>query len=132
MVGELVKNYRVKRGLSLSKLAERAGVDKSYLHSIERNVDPIPSIQFLEKIAPILGIAIDTLLAECSDQTFDPVWNDIVTKVLERGLTTEEYIDFLEFTNIQSSETTELQLPINHHLKTFLESQKLEHENGIN
>jgi len=126
MVGETVKHYRMKRGLTLSKLAERAGVDIFYLRSLEKNLDVNPSMQFLEKVTPALGITIDTLLSESSLPSIDPMWNEIITEALERGLTTEEYIDFLEFAKKQSAETK-----IHHHLKTFLENQKLKYANRI-
>ncbi|MFC0471602.1 helix-turn-helix domain-containing protein [Halalkalibacter kiskunsagensis] len=131
MLGEIVKKYRIKRGLSLSKLAELAGVDKSYLSSIERKKDLNPPMQFLEKVSPVLEVSIDTLLSECSFQTYDPFWNEVVTEALEIGLTTEEYIHFLEYTKRQSAETRVRQLPIYQHLKTFLESQKLGSEARI-
>lgn len=49
LIGQRIKQYRKEKGYSLSELAEKAGVAKSYLSSIERNLQTNPSIQFLEK-----------------------------------------------------------------------------------
>ena len=54
--------------ISLSELAERAGVAKSYLSSIERNIQSNPSIQFLEKISAVLDIPVNSLLNDKSDE----------------------------------------------------------------
>ncbi|MCY9128792.1 transcriptional regulator SinR, partial [Bacillus spizizenii] len=48
MIGQRIKQYRKEKGYSLSELAEKAGVAKSYLSSIERNLQTNPSIQLLE------------------------------------------------------------------------------------
>ena len=56
MIGDRVKKIRLERKLSLSELALKAGVAKSYLSSLERNLQTNPSIQFLEKIATVLGV----------------------------------------------------------------------------
>ena len=42
--------------MSMTELAEKAGVAKSYLSSLERNLQTNPSIQFLEKIAVVLDV----------------------------------------------------------------------------
>lgn len=39
MLGKNIYQFRKKRGLTLSELAERAGVSKSYLSNIERNIN---------------------------------------------------------------------------------------------
>ncbi|MDE5414586.1 helix-turn-helix domain-containing protein [Alkalihalobacterium chitinilyticum] len=119
MIGETVKKYRIRKGLTLSDLAERSGIEKSYLISIEEKIYLNPSLQYFEKISPILGIPVDDLLMECSQETFDPIWNDVVNEALQSGLTTEEYINFLESTKKQSSNTENNKLPILYQLKTF-------------
>ena len=54
LIGQRIKQYRNEKGYSLSELAEKAGVAKSYLSSIERNLQTNPSIQFLEKVSAVL------------------------------------------------------------------------------
>lgn len=49
MIGKRVKQLRTERGLSLTELAEKAGVAKSYLSTIERDIQSNPSIHFSRK-----------------------------------------------------------------------------------
>lgn len=62
MMGENIHKIRKMRGLTLSELAERAQISKSYLSNIERNLNQNPSIQIVEKIAKVLGVDFRTLL----------------------------------------------------------------------
>ena len=64
MIGDRVKKLRLEKKMSLSELAEKAGVAKSYLSSLERNLQTNPSIQFLEKIATVLSVPVDHLIHE--------------------------------------------------------------------
>lgn len=62
MIGDRVKKLRQEKKMSLSELADQAGVAKSYLSSLERNLQTNPSIQFLEKIAGVLNVPVDHLI----------------------------------------------------------------------
>ncbi len=42
MIGERIKRLRLQKGISLTELAEKAGVAKSYISSIERNLQKKP------------------------------------------------------------------------------------------
>lgn len=42
MIGERIKRLRLQKGISLTELAEKAGVAKSYISSIERNLQKNP------------------------------------------------------------------------------------------
>ncbi len=102
MIGEKVKKFRTEKGLSLSELAERAGVAKSYLSSIERNIQSNPSIQFLEKIAAVLDISVESLLHENSDENsdseeLDEEWTNLIQEAIEAGISKEQFKEFLEF-----------------------------------
>ncbi|WP_227937125.1 helix-turn-helix domain-containing protein [Alkalihalobacillus deserti] len=121
MVGELVKKHRMKKGLSLAELAKQAGVDKSFLSSIEGKTHFTPSLQVLEKITPVLGMSIDALLVECSLETSDSVWDNIVIDALEAGMTTEEYIEFIGFVKELSSKTTSPKMPSAYYFEMFSE-----------
>lgn len=63
MVGKRIYELRTELGLSLTELAERAGVAKSYLSNIERQLQTNPSIAFLEKICVVLEIEPSILLS---------------------------------------------------------------------
>ncbi|WP_078545787.1 helix-turn-helix domain-containing protein [Litchfieldia alkalitelluris] len=99
MIGQRIKNYRLQRKLSLSELAERAGVAKSYLSSIERNLQSNPSIQFLEKISSVLGVSVNTLLdGEINDPAeLDSEWANLVKEAMKSGVTKDQFREYLEF-----------------------------------
>ncbi|RNA68911.1 helix-turn-helix domain-containing protein [Alteribacter keqinensis] len=102
MIGERVKKYRKEKGISLTDLAQRAGVAKSYLSAIERNIQSNPSIQFLEKISSVLDISVDHLLRDDVDHStnrgaIDDEWQSLVREAMNSGVSKEEFRDFLEF-----------------------------------
>ncbi|MFC0469819.1 helix-turn-helix domain-containing protein [Halalkalibacter kiskunsagensis] len=105
MIGENVKKYRLEKGLSMSELAERAGVAKSYVSSIERNIQTNPSIQFLEKVAVVLGVSVEALLSEKSesdDHKLDEAWVELVKVAMDSGINKEQFREYLEFTKWRS------------------------------
>ncbi|MFN7251181.1 MAG: helix-turn-helix domain-containing protein [Anaerobacillus sp.] len=101
MIGEQVKKLRLEKGMSLSELAETAGVAKSYLSSIERNIQSNPSIQFLEKISTVLGVTVESLLNENKDNkaqnNLDSAWIELVKEAMESGVSKEQFREYLEF-----------------------------------
>ncbi|MBM7551719.1 helix-turn-helix domain-containing protein [Thalassobacillus pellis] len=100
MIGERIKLIRKNRGLSLTVLAERAGVAKSYLSSIERNIQSNPSIQFLEKISTELDVSINYLLhgeQGETDAALDEGWKRLVMEAMESGISKEQFREYLEF-----------------------------------
>ncbi|OAS85165.1 MULTISPECIES: helix-turn-helix domain-containing protein [Metabacillus] len=100
MIGPRIKKYRTQKNLSLSELAERAGVAKSYLSSIERNLQSNPSVQFLEKVSSVLGVSVNTLLDEQSEtnpQELDNEWTKLVQDAMKSGVSKDQFREFLEF-----------------------------------
>ncbi|MGG4504389.1 helix-turn-helix domain-containing protein [Heyndrickxia sporothermodurans] len=101
MIGQRIKNFRLQKQLSLSELAEKAGVAKSYLSSIERNIQSNPSVQFLEKIAAVLGISVNSLLHEEIEKTdeneLDSDWELLVREAMNSGVSKDEFCEFIEF-----------------------------------
>ncbi len=49
MIGERIKRLRLQKGISLTELAEKAGVAKSYISSIERNLQKTLPFSFLKR-----------------------------------------------------------------------------------
>jgi XRE family transcriptional regulator, master regulator for biofilm formation len=99
MIGERVKQLRVEKRMSMSELAEQAGVAKSYLSSLERNLQTNPSIQFLEKIATVLGVSIDYFFHDSVNQSdLDNDWIDLVKQAMDSGVTKDQFREFMEFT----------------------------------
>ncbi|KUP04130.1 transcriptional regulator [Bacillus coahuilensis m2-6] len=99
MIGERVKQLRLEKNMSMTELAERAGVAKSYLSAIERNLQKNPSVQFLEKVAQALGVSMDSILFNQQEdkQAVDPDWLDIVHQAQDSGITKEQFKEFIEF-----------------------------------
>ncbi|MFC7786719.1 helix-turn-helix domain-containing protein [Rossellomorea sp. GCM10028870] len=98
MIGERVKKYRQEKRMSMTELAEKAGVAKSYLSSIERNLQQNPSIQFLEKVSAALGIPMDALLHDQSEnQNIDHEWLKIAEEAMDSGISKEQFREFIEF-----------------------------------
>lgn len=101
MIGNRIKLYRLKKQLSLSELAERAGITQSYLSSIERNLQSTTSIQFLKKISSVLNIPVNTLLSDDEktpnqDKEPDSDWAKLVREAMNSGVSKEEFREFLE------------------------------------
>lgn len=62
-VGRRIRKYREQRGLTLSGLAERADISKSYLWSLENeDTHARPSGESLYAIAEALGVTMSDLL----------------------------------------------------------------------
>lgn len=104
MIGARVRQYRTAKGLTMSELADRAGVAKSYLSAIERDLQTNPSIQFIEKIANVLDVDINALLKDeaamnSTDETaaLDEEWQKLIAEAMESGVSKEEFKDFLEY-----------------------------------
>lgn len=99
MIGKRVKQLRLERGMSLTELAEKAGVAKSYLSSIERDIQSNPSIHFLEKICAVLGVPPETFLSEeqRTASELDAEWLELVREAMDSGISKEQFLEFLEF-----------------------------------
>ncbi|RIV21882.1 helix-turn-helix domain-containing protein [Alicyclobacillaceae bacterium I2511] len=103
MIGKRIQKLRSDKGLSLSELADKAGVAKSYLSAIERDIQDNPSIHVLEKLAGVLGVAVSSLIETQSDdiaapETLDAEWTQLVRDAMASGIPKEQFRDFLEYT----------------------------------
>ncbi len=99
MIGERIKKLRLQHGMSLTELAERAGIAKSYISSIERQLQSNPSIQVLEKIATVFNTTAENLLKgnDESAEVIDSEWMKILQEAITSGIPKEELIKFIEF-----------------------------------
>lgn len=99
MIGERVQTIRKEKGLSLTELAERAGVAKSYLSALERNIQTNPSIQFLEKIADVLQVPVDAFIKDEKETEYflDKEWIHIIEEAIQIGVPKEIVRDVVEF-----------------------------------
>ncbi|MCK2002944.1 helix-turn-helix domain-containing protein [[Brevibacterium] frigoritolerans] len=96
MIGYRVKSLREERKMSITELSAKSGVAKSYISSLERNLQTNPTILVLEKIARILCIKVDALLNEQSDKCMDEEWMEIMQDVMGSGISKEEMREFIQ------------------------------------
>jgi transcriptional regulator with XRE-family HTH domain len=61
-IGRRIRNLRTEKGLSLTELAERAGVSKSYLSTVEHGTGSRPGVAILHKLATALGVTLADVL----------------------------------------------------------------------
>ncbi|WEG11511.1 helix-turn-helix domain-containing protein [Pullulanibacillus sp. KACC 23026] len=102
MIGKNITKFRTAKGLTLSELAERAKISKSYLSNIERGINKNPSINILEKTAAVLDVDLNLLLSdtqldsEVLDQEVLGIANELKDMGIEKG-TIQEYKALIEF-----------------------------------
>jgi XRE family transcriptional regulator, master regulator for biofilm formation len=106
MIGKNIKEYRKRRGLSLSEFSERSGISKSYISNIERNLHQNPSIQIMNKIASVLNVELEDLLIPGSSIKSESVveneWLDFIQELKNSGIEKkhiQEYKTVIEFIN---------------------------------
>jgi XRE family transcriptional regulator of biofilm formation len=99
MIGQKVKQLRLGQGLSLTELAEKAGVAKSYLSSMERDIRSNPSIHFLEKISSVLGVPLETFLQNetTPHEHLEDEWLVLVREAMASGISKEQFEEFVEY-----------------------------------
>mgnify|MGYP001038450104 CR=1 FL=1 len=101
MIGEKIKNLRLKQGYSMTRLAEEAHISKSYLCHLERGLNSNPSLKMLEKIAVSLHTTIDYLIEpklntnKSSPKTpLTKEWLQLIEQAIHDGMTKEDFIEF--------------------------------------
>ncbi|WP_243290536.1 helix-turn-helix domain-containing protein [Bacillus sp. FJAT-47783] len=104
MIGERIKKLRQNKGYSITEMAELAGVSKSYLSYIERNLQNNPSLQFLSKLAAPLDTSIEYLLGneetrtEASIEEFlDEEWREMIENAINEGMSKEDFQHFRDY-----------------------------------
>ncbi|WP_241747349.1 helix-turn-helix domain-containing protein [Priestia megaterium] len=92
---------RLKKGYSITRLAEEANISKSYLSHLEKGLNNNPSLQMLDKIASSLHTTIDELIEgdiSCPALTSKPAlnleWLQLIERAVQDGMTKEEFIEF--------------------------------------
>jgi len=66
-LGKRIRQLRLQTGLSQEKLADKAGMDRTYYAGIERG-ERNPSVKNLAKIATALGVAMGALFEGCTEE----------------------------------------------------------------
>ncbi|MDR7073335.1 helix-turn-helix domain-containing protein [Fictibacillus barbaricus] len=94
-LGLQITKIRIEKCISLTKLADKAGISKGYLSSIE-NHKTNPSAQTIQKIAKALEVPVEQLL--CSKaEPLDQEWIELMVQAKELGLDKEEIRDYLSY-----------------------------------
>lgn len=65
--GDAVRRARTAAGLTQEELADRSGLDRSYIGGVERG-DRNPSLSVIEKIAQGLGVTLAELFSYSADR----------------------------------------------------------------
>ncbi|PAQ13812.1 transcriptional regulator [Bacillaceae bacterium SAOS 7] len=104
-IGKRIRALRMERGLSLTELANRAGVAKSYISSVEREIQLNPSIQFLSKISTVLDVSVEKLINDDNDsiEIVDSEWLALAKEAMDSGISKEQFKQFLEFQKWQKA-----------------------------
>lgn len=66
VVGQRIRNYRAKLGLSQEKLAEYAGCHETYIGQVERG-EKNATLESIEKIASALGVPLSQLFEKLGE-----------------------------------------------------------------
>lgn len=67
-----LRTYRLAQGLSQEELAHRAGIDRTYISSLERSVYAA-GIDVVDSLAKVLGVETSDLLRKPDSATPKPV-----------------------------------------------------------
>ena len=62
--GDVVRARRTELEIGLNDMAGRLGISPGYWSRVERNLDPPPSDEVVERAAAILGIPLDQIFVE--------------------------------------------------------------------
>ncbi|WP_370568774.1 helix-turn-helix domain-containing protein [Fictibacillus sp. 7GRE50] len=94
-LGTQIRKIRLRKGLSLTKLAKKANISKGYLSSIESHKNN-PSAHMIQKLAKALEVPVEQLLNIQVD-LLDPEWVELFTQAKELGVNKEEIRAFLAY-----------------------------------
>ncbi len=67
-LGKRIKEYRMKKGLTLQKLEEKTGFTKGYLSKVE-NTKKAPPVSTLVVLAKALGVSLSEILGEKEEKS---------------------------------------------------------------
>jgi XRE family transcriptional regulator, master regulator for biofilm formation len=94
-LGKRIKTFRLRKGISITKLAQKAKISKGYLSSIESHKTN-PSMHIVNKLAEALEVPVEQLLS-IPIEPLDPEWVELVAQARELGLKKDEIRAFLAY-----------------------------------
>ncbi|NHC43062.1 helix-turn-helix transcriptional regulator [Bacillus sp. MM2020_1] len=90
MVGKQIHEIRKKKGLTLTEVAHRANISKSYLSNIERDLNQNPSIYIIKKLAMVLNVDVKVLLnpnfIEETSSNLEKEWIELINELKDSGV----------------------------------------------
>ncbi|MCL6452820.1 MAG: helix-turn-helix domain-containing protein [Alicyclobacillus sp.] len=93
-LGSRIRDIRMQRNLSISTLASRTGIAKSYISCIERNLKSNPSVDVLERLCTALGVELSALIGPGLER-MEPDWIQLAHKAQQSGISKDEFLDFI-------------------------------------
>ncbi|MBM7096775.1 MULTISPECIES: helix-turn-helix domain-containing protein [Alteribacter] len=100
-VGNRIKKYRLRKGYSISRLAEESGIAKSYISFLERDQRKNPSVETLKKLSKVLKIPLELLMVdeerESILEVLDDEWLGLIKEAKESGVSKEEVRNYIRF-----------------------------------
>ncbi|MFK2826440.1 helix-turn-helix transcriptional regulator [Bacillus sp. B190/17] len=106
MIGAKIKALRMQKGYSITKLANKAQISKSYLSYLEKQSKIKPSLHIISKIASSLDTTTDYFLEEsktASDVGVNEEWIRLLKTGLDEGMTKEEFLEFQSYLKYRRS-----------------------------
>ncbi|MGG0744640.1 helix-turn-helix domain-containing protein [Priestia megaterium] len=108
MLGDRIKEMRLQKRYSITRLAEKAQISKSYLSQIEKGANSNPSLQMLHKIAASLGTSVDYLIDETNEHMeaapyITEEWMELLSKAIDQGMTKEDFIEFYQYLSFKKN-----------------------------
>ncbi|AZU63766.1 helix-turn-helix domain-containing protein [Neobacillus mesonae] len=104
MIGERIAKIRKQKGYTLTELAEKTNISKSYLSNMERNLNQNPSLAIIKRIAKVLDVDMMTLLKNGTDQNslhhIEKEWAEFILELKDMGVEKEQlkqYKTLIEF-----------------------------------
>lgn len=74
LLGEIIKKYRKEHQMSLQDFANLIGTSRSYIHMLEKNINPStnkpisPSVETLKSLAHAMNMDLEILLKQLNDK----------------------------------------------------------------
>ncbi|WP_195780928.1 XRE family transcriptional regulator [Priestia megaterium] len=110
MIGDRIKEMRLQKRYSITRLAEKAQISKSYLSQIEKGSNSNPSLQMLHKIAASLDTSVDYLIDETNEHIeaeatpyITEEWMELLSKAIGQGMTKEDFIEFYQYLSFKKN-----------------------------
>lgn len=87
----VIKNIRLKKGLTIYKLSKITGINRSYLTQLENNKKFNPSLKTIYNIATALNVKVDDLFY--SELDIENLKQEMYLRIDEFGINSKEVLE---------------------------------------